>query len=388
MAWGGERGVVVVDMSRRALVCAHAPAALYLAPAPPPRQPERQRSPSLDQIFFTLGLSYSPIAYILNRIFVTCRAHRLSACARPGVGSYLAVCSPTVSDVAQLCRVGHGTALPTHGSLARARPYFTFMFVPIRCKLEDSAARASPGASPHDEPDEPAAPPDPATDAAPDDKPKLDTRRKSTTWKNFNLKRQLSKVDLKFKAAFAAPSENNAEEMNAEKSNSQFYCEAPDRAPDRAPERGPEPGAGESPPGDMYERMHRELQERWSEQEGPAGPGLAPGLAPGGAARPDCLALGPRRLLGVPRRERPAGSLGGLMRRFSKYGSIIHASPTPGPRSPLLALVVPRCTRVVASSDWNGQAAHVYISFIPKEKDSSDEDSNCLKYLFADFLGN
>lgn len=30
----------------------------------------------------------------------------------------------------------------------------------------------------------------------------------------------------------------------------------------------------------------------------------------------------------------------------------------------------------------------VYISFISKEKDSSDEDSNCLKYLFADFLGN
>ncbi|XP_022827797.1 syntaxin-binding protein 5 isoform X4 [Spodoptera litura] len=228
MAWGGERGVVVLDMSRRALLCAHAPAALYLAPAPPPRQPERQRSPSLDQ-------------------------------------------------------------------------------------LEDSAARASPGASPHDEPDEPAAPPEPAPDAAPDDKPKLDTRRKSTTWKNFNLKRQLSKVDLKFKAAFAAPTENNTEEINAEKSNSQFYCEAPDRAPVAAPERGPEPSAGESPPGDMYERMHRELQERWIEQDTPAGPGLAPG----GAARPDCLALGPRRLLGVPRRERPgAGSLGGLMRRF------------------------------------------------------------------------
>ncbi|XP_050563515.1 syntaxin-binding protein 5 isoform X6 [Spodoptera frugiperda] len=50
MAWGGERGVVVVDMSRRALVCCHAPAALYLAPAPAPRQPERQRSPSLDQM--------------------------------------------------------------------------------------------------------------------------------------------------------------------------------------------------------------------------------------------------------------------------------------------------------------------------------------------------
>lgn len=50
MAWGGERGVVVVDMSRRALVCCHAPAALYLAPAPAPRQPERQRSPSLDQV--------------------------------------------------------------------------------------------------------------------------------------------------------------------------------------------------------------------------------------------------------------------------------------------------------------------------------------------------
>lgn len=80
MAWGGERGVVVVDLSRRVLVAALAAAALYgaadpwsrapagggcpggggsgIAPgaagtgAPPPAQtgPDRQRSPSLDQV--------------------------------------------------------------------------------------------------------------------------------------------------------------------------------------------------------------------------------------------------------------------------------------------------------------------------------------------------
>lgn len=46
MAWGGERGVVVVDMSVRGAVCALPPAALYHAARPA----ERQRSPSLDQV--------------------------------------------------------------------------------------------------------------------------------------------------------------------------------------------------------------------------------------------------------------------------------------------------------------------------------------------------
>nr|XP_037875438.1 syntaxin-binding protein 5 isoform X6 [Bombyx mori] len=46
MAWGGDRGVVVVDMSRRCVVSALCTAALYHAP----RHTERQRSPSLDQM--------------------------------------------------------------------------------------------------------------------------------------------------------------------------------------------------------------------------------------------------------------------------------------------------------------------------------------------------
>ncbi|XP_075975068.1 syntaxin-binding protein tomosyn isoform X10 [Anticarsia gemmatalis] len=54
MAWGGERGVVVVDISRRVLVAALAPAALYHPPDAWPharhhRHNDRQRSPSLDQ---------------------------------------------------------------------------------------------------------------------------------------------------------------------------------------------------------------------------------------------------------------------------------------------------------------------------------------------------
>lgn len=28
------------------------------------------------------------------------------------------------------------------------------------------------------------------------------------------------------------------------------------------------------------------------------------------------------------------------------------------------------------------------VFFFPKDKDSSDEDSNCLKYLFGDLFGN
>ncbi|XP_075975064.1 syntaxin-binding protein tomosyn isoform X7 [Anticarsia gemmatalis] len=55
MAWGGERGVVVVDISRRVLVAALAPAALYHPPDAWPharhhRHNDRQRSPSLDQM--------------------------------------------------------------------------------------------------------------------------------------------------------------------------------------------------------------------------------------------------------------------------------------------------------------------------------------------------
>lgn len=50
MAWGGERGVVVVDMSVRGTVCALPAAALYHAERAAPRHADRQRSPSLDQV--------------------------------------------------------------------------------------------------------------------------------------------------------------------------------------------------------------------------------------------------------------------------------------------------------------------------------------------------
>ncbi|XP_061378643.1 syntaxin-binding protein 5 isoform X1 [Danaus plexippus] len=124
--------------------------------------------------------------------------------------------------------------------------------------------------------------PDAVEEAFPD--PKLDMRRKSTPWKNFNLKRQLSKVDLKFKAAFAAP-EN---EDNNEKGNSQFYCEP--SAPTQVSSDRTEAMNTDSPDevetgvkvteedksqlssplrvcSDVFERMHKELQERWQDKE-------------------------------------------------------------------------------------------------------------------------
>ncbi|XP_052754855.1 syntaxin-binding protein 5 isoform X3 [Galleria mellonella] len=240
MAWGGERGVVVADVSRRAVVAALAPAQLYQAPHAPPRPADRQRSPSLDQ-------------------------------------------------------------------------------------LEESATRSSPGPAPA-----PAPAPSPAEPGDESDAPKSDVRRKSTSWKTFNLKRQLSKVDLKFKAAFATPAENNLEEV-AEKSNSQFYCEPIER-------HETSESAAESPDGDddgdrsrlasplrvcsdvfermhrelqdkrtadTYDRMHRELHERWHDKEGregesadgdgegeaERGPSPLAGAEPERAARPDNLPL-------------------------------------------------------------------------------------------------
>lgn len=50
MAWGGERGVVVVDVSRRAVVAALAAAALYGPLDPWARLPHERREPSLDQV--------------------------------------------------------------------------------------------------------------------------------------------------------------------------------------------------------------------------------------------------------------------------------------------------------------------------------------------------
>nr|XP_021206651.1 syntaxin-binding protein 5 isoform X3 [Bombyx mori] len=231
MAWGGDRGVVVVDMSRRCVVSALCTAALYHAP----RHTERQRSPSLDQA--------------------------------------------------------------------------------------EETPRPSPALSP-EAPEEAALPPLPL-----EEKPKLDPRRKSTSWKNFNLKRQLSKVDLKFKAAFAVPTENNLEETVAEKSTSQFYCEATDKT-----DAAVEPNA-ESPElddnktvvneedksqlssplrvcsdvfermhkelqekrsSDVYDRMHKELQERWKDKEAnePAvSPDVSPVVEEEKATRPDNLPL-------------------------------------------------------------------------------------------------
>ncbi|CAH0720277.1 unnamed protein product, partial [Brenthis ino] len=175
MAWGGERGVVVVDVFRRSVVAALPAHALYLPPEPHAHAQAQaharhdRRSPDLDQ-------------------------------------------------------------------------------------LEETPAS-----------------PEPAEEALPDSK--LDTRRKSTPWKTFNLKRQLSKVDLKLKAAFGPP-EN--EEIN-EKGNSQFYCETAETeaaiesntdSPDGDEKVIEEDKSQLSSPlrvcSDVFERMHRELQEKRS----------------------------------------------------------------------------------------------------------------------------
>ncbi|XP_013166003.1 PREDICTED: syntaxin-binding protein 5 isoform X2 [Papilio xuthus] len=228
MAWGGERGVVVVDMFRRCVVAALPPHALYL-PEPGARPHDRQRSPSLDQ-------------------------------------------------------------------------------------LEE--AHASPAASP----DPALAPAGPAPDEH-DDR-KLDTRRRSTSWKAFNLKRQLSKVDLKFKSAFTVPPENNVDE---ERGNSQFYCdpvEKSDPTPEanvenlevieKATEATEEDKDLSSPlrvcsdvfermhkelqekrSSDVYDRMHKELQERWQDKDNnEVTPDLSPSkLEEEKVSRPDNLPL-------------------------------------------------------------------------------------------------
>lgn len=203
------------------------------------------------------------------------------------------------------------------------------MFFPLPCplKLEDWS-RPTPAASPADlgaaasNPDEPA----PTQD-------KLDNRRKSTSWKTFNLKRQLSKVDLKFKAAFTGPTETNTEEIVGEKRNSHFYCEPSDKA-DAAPESNTEtPESDETKTAedveevkstdkselssplrvysdvfermhkelqekrssDVYDRMHKELQERWQDKERIEA-GVSPEISPSRleeekVVRPDNLPL-------------------------------------------------------------------------------------------------
>ncbi|XP_045532231.1 syntaxin-binding protein 5 isoform X2 [Pieris brassicae] len=174
IAWGGERGVVVVDMWRRAVVAALPAHSLYLPE--PSLRPDRhdrhdRRSPDLDQ-------------------------------------------------------------------------------------LEEAPAS-----------------PEPAEETLPE--PKLDARRKSTPWKTFNLKRQLSKVDLKLKAAFAPVDSDET----TEKSNSQFYTEPQEKAesaqesndsPDEeSNEKLSEEDKSQLPSplrvcSDVFERMHRELQEKRS----------------------------------------------------------------------------------------------------------------------------
>ncbi|XP_063381587.1 syntaxin-binding protein 5 isoform X1 [Cydia fagiglandana] len=286
MAWGGERGVVVVDVSRRAVVAALAAHALYgpLDPwgrhAPPA---ERAREPSLDQ-------------------------------------------------------------------------------------LEDGSARSPPAAATAPAAPSPAEPDD-------DERPKLDARRKSTPWKTFNLKRQLSKVDLKLKAAFAVPSEPNLEEKTEEPaSTSQFYdapvekaeiaIESLEESPESESPREDEEGSAAASPargdmfermhkelqeqaqsqpvptqqGDVYDRMHRELQERWQERDEATRPdSLALEEAP---VRPPRAREREQRLLSVPnikygkkaevrdlRRPGaaqgapPASGIGNLMRRFNKLDS-------------------------------------------------------------------
>ncbi|XP_045449692.1 syntaxin-binding protein 5 [Melitaea cinxia] len=219
MAWGGERGVVVLDVWRRCVLAALPAHALYL-PHPELRA-ERRRSPDLDQ-------------------------------------------------------------------------------------LEESPAS-----------------PEPAEEALPD--PKLDTRRKSTPWKTFNLKRQLSKVDLKLKAAFAPPENEEA----IEKSNSQFYSdttgtgtsevviESSTESPDgeeMGEKKVEEDKSQLSSPlrvcsdvfermhrelqekrsADVYDRMHKELQERWQDKErGETTPDISPSQIGDDekATRPDNLPL-------------------------------------------------------------------------------------------------
>ncbi|CAK1541946.1 unnamed protein product [Leptosia nina] len=165
----------------------------------------------------------------------------------------------------------------------------------LRHEKHDRHDRRSPDL---DQLEESPASPEPAEEALPD--PKLDMRRKSTPWKTFNLKRQLSKVDLKLKAAFA-PVDND--ELS-EKSNSQFYCEPVEKLENDV--KNPSDHTNDSPDGDelieklseddknqlssplrvcsdvfermhkelqekrssdVYDRMHKELQERWQDKD-------------------------------------------------------------------------------------------------------------------------
>ncbi|KAG6460221.1 hypothetical protein O3G_MSEX011851 [Manduca sexta] len=398
MAWGGERGVVVVDVWRRCVVAALAAGALYHAAADwlRPRHAERQRSPSLDQ-------------------------------------------------------------------------------------LEESATRPSPALSPEGAP---APAPTDETAPPPDEKPKPELRRKSTSWKTFNLKRQLSKVDLKFKAAFTVPPETEPEEVIEEKSNSQFYCEPVEKSgASPAPESNAESPdseetktleadddgvksaerSGLSSPlrvcsdvfermhrelqekrsSDVYDRMHKELQERWQDKErvevGVEADTLTAAPVPADeerTPRPDNLPLfeedgapvrPPRQKVKgkkddnekkrAKRVTRPAATVraqhkvqqarvgegpaaqagvepAGVVRGQPDAAVHVYVQSRAGARPRVLILPPPPTfssdTCAAPHTRPRRKPSHIDVCLfvpVPKDKESSDEDSNCLKYLFADFLG-
>lgn len=238
-------------------------------------------------------------------------------------------------------RRGHA-AMRTHvasttpGRFQRSRPPHNYVF-PRSPKLDEGR---SPAASPADPPEEEPPP------------PRLETRRKSSSWKTFNLKRQLSRVDLKFKAAFAAapePPEPEPEPEPGEPGEAGDDAAEERAEPEAAQEAGESPDSDESKPSseersrgasplrgtDVFERMHRELQERGADDVYAR---MHRELHERWAARPDSLPLAPAppprrrrepdRLLSVPnikyraadaRRAAPASFAGSLMRRFSEY---------------------------------------------------------------------
>ncbi|XP_048485316.1 syntaxin-binding protein 5 isoform X5 [Plutella xylostella] len=129
MAWGGERGVVVVDISRRVVVCSLSPAALYGAADPWGRAPrhtsERQRSPSLDQMNGPGGAAPAPVAGAGPGAAAAVRGVRRS---RSQGTRRLHKCLSTASDVCAPPAAGH--------SLLTTRQYCSFD------KLDSSFSRS------------------------------------------------------------------------------------------------------------------------------------------------------------------------------------------------------------------------------------------------------
>ncbi|GBP86145.1 hypothetical protein EVAR_62307_1 [Eumeta japonica] len=162
--------------------------------------------------------------------------------------------------------------------MIRSSMTLSFPIPRLRAKLEEASSRHSPLAS--------ASPAEGIAcslpDALPaDERARLDTRRKSTSWKGFNLKRQLSKVDLKLKAAFvtAAPDDPEGDDDVASPARpdpfERMHRELHERSACAVPGSTVAPASAEpvhtpapaSEADDVYERIHRELQERWQERE-------------------------------------------------------------------------------------------------------------------------